>query len=415
MKNSCFVFISLSFILLVPVRSTASIDVYINDRDTNSLGLETSFDTDDAYISRLDCIEDITFELYIDISDEDTDGRELYLFSGSNCDDTDDESGCDDDVIRLDAEDTVVDIPVSWILDDESCTTSTSSAVYVGLLENAYEKDDNATWGSSISFDIDGTPPAAPTDIFAELGDEKLLVSFVYDEDDSFEGALLLYAEADQQVEVDGGVTDDADAGVSDECTGALVEGGDVTGDLNYVEITDGSVEEGYIRSLTNGVTYQIAVAAIDENGNVSPVSEVICEAPGETVSFLDEYLNAGGESGEYCFVATAAFGDYDHPTVRILRTFRDQFLRAFGLGRAFISLYYEVGPTLATYIQNDVVRQAVRVMLTLVSGVALVLIQLGPFMTMLCVAMMLALLLLLAAKRHRSRPIRQRVVPPSS
>jgi hypothetical protein len=48
------------------------------------------------------------------------------------------------------------------------------------------------------------------------------------------------------------------------------------------------------------------------------------------------------------CFVATACFGDADHPTVLALRSFRDSVLLRSRLGRAFTGTYYRIGPLLA-------------------------------------------------------------------
>ena len=48
------------------------------------------------------------------------------------------------------------------------------------------------------------------------------------------------------------------------------------------------------------------------------------------------------------CFVATACFGDEQHPTVLGLRRFRDQVLQKKSLGRSFIAWYYRNGPGLA-------------------------------------------------------------------
>ena len=53
------------------------------------------------------------------------------------------------------------------------------------------------------------------------------------------------------------------------------------------------------------------------------------------------------------CFVATAAYGNYDHPMVLVLREFRDGMLADSGAGRAFIRAYYAVGPTLAGLIEG--------------------------------------------------------------
>lgn len=56
---------------------------------------------------------------------------------------------------------------------------------------------------------------------------------------------------------------------------------------------------------------------------------------------------NAKQENAGGCFVATWAFGDYDAPEVLVLRTFRDDFLAASFVGRAFISSYYRISPAL--------------------------------------------------------------------
>jgi prepilin-type N-terminal cleavage/methylation domain-containing protein len=74
-----------------------------------------------------------------------------------------------------------------------------------------------------------------------------------------------------------------------------------------------------------------------------------------------------------YCFVATAAYGHEDHPTVVLLREFRDRFLEKCYIGRCFISAYYKVGPSLADLIRNRPwACFAVRVLLSPIAGTAL-------------------------------------------
>ena len=54
------------------------------------------------------------------------------------------------------------------------------------------------------------------------------------------------------------------------------------------------------------------------------------------------------------CFIATATFGDYDHPVVLRLRQFRDQVLGNRKLGRSFIDFYYRKSPKYANTISKD-------------------------------------------------------------
>lgn len=62
------------------------------------------------------------------------------------------------------------------------------------------------------------------------------------------------------------------------------------------------------------------------------------------------------------CYIATMAYGNYDHPQVIELRTFRDEFLSKSYLGRNFIKLYYKYSPLLVEKLKdktktNDIIR----------------------------------------------------------
>jgi hypothetical protein len=60
------------------------------------------------------------------------------------------------------------------------------------------------------------------------------------------------------------------------------------------------------------------------------------------------------------CFVATAVYGDEDHFNLIILRSFRDNFLRQYSMGRAFIAFYYEYGPKLAIQVKESSLLRAI-------------------------------------------------------
>jgi hypothetical protein len=53
------------------------------------------------------------------------------------------------------------------------------------------------------------------------------------------------------------------------------------------------------------------------------------------------------------CYIATMAYGDYDHPQVLVLRRFRDDILDKSYIGKSFIRFYYHYSPKLVTLLQN--------------------------------------------------------------
>ncbi len=68
------------------------------------------------------------------------------------------------------------------------------------------------------------------------------------------------------------------------------------------------------------------------------------------------------------CFVATAAFGDPDHPDVALLRGFRDEVLSQHKLGREFIAIYQRLGPVLAGFVmKRRMLRRASRSVIALI------------------------------------------------
>jgi hypothetical protein len=53
------------------------------------------------------------------------------------------------------------------------------------------------------------------------------------------------------------------------------------------------------------------------------------------------------------CFIATAVYKDYNHPQVKILRIFRDNYLLTNSIGKIFVKYYYKYSPFYADFIKD--------------------------------------------------------------
>ena len=68
---------------------------------------------------------------------------------------------------------------------------------------------------------------------------------------------------------------------------------------------------------------------------------------PPDDISWVDELF------GDLCFIATAAYGTPMAEEIQVLRDFRDAYLVTHPAGKAFVDLYYNVSPPMATFINE--------------------------------------------------------------
>ena len=68
----------------------------------------------------------------------------------------------------------------------------------------------------------------------------------------------------------------------------------------------------------------------------------------------INRQRTSSSSSSSGCYIATMAYGDYDHPQVMILRKFRDETLSNTILGKSFIRFYYATSPYLVKLLQNQ-------------------------------------------------------------
>jgi hypothetical protein len=72
---------------------------------------------------------------------------------------------------------------------------------------------------------------------------------------------------------------------------------------------------------------------------------------------------SSSGSGG--CYIATMAYGNYDHAQVMVLRNFRDNVLTKYVWGRWFIDVYYRISPILVSVLKDQkTVHRVVRVVL---------------------------------------------------
>jgi hypothetical protein len=100
---------------------------------------------------------------------------------------------------------------------------------------------------------------------------------------------------------------------------------------------------------------YYVGIRAID-----------VCNEPGPIATATLETTAIHFTTVSPCFVATAAYGSPLAAQIGALRRFRDRHLMNNAPGRALVSAYYAVGPSMANAIrEHDSLRVATRVVLT--------------------------------------------------
>ena len=114
-----------------------------------------------------------------------------------------------------------------------------------------------------------------------------------------------------------------------------------VTGE-RYLLLSDNSSTQ-IIFMNQNTIPVNIALTYDILDSSVFSVTEDPINLEGDTIALSQEELEklAGGGAGG-CFVATASYGDYNHPFVKILCLFRDKYLLTNYWGQQFVEWYYE-------------------------------------------------------------------------
>ncbi len=236
-----------------------------------------------------------------------------------------------------------------------------------------------ATQEEVIDIEIDLDPPEAPEITSITPGDQRLNVDWSDEINESSEVTYTVYW---------------SEAPFGEDDLGTVRSRSGLT--ATSFAIDDAGLE--------NDVTYFVAVVAVDDADNRSPLSNLEEGTPVPTTDFWEHYQESGGqETGGFCFIATAAYGTPMAGQLQPLRRFRDSVLMTTGVGRAFVDTYYTWGRYAAAFIaERPVLRGAVRVALVPLVWFA----DLATRFGLPCVLLALALAALLF-RRARQRAVR--------
>lgn len=112
---------------------------------------------------------------------------------------------------------------------------------------------------------------------------------------------------------------------------------------------------------IRDATSISISISRLDMNNeirsecnNVQSFLQSIGEQIGITRSNTSGASSPKNSSGGGCYIATMAYGYYDHPQVLELRRFRDEILGKSFIGRIFIKTYYSISPKLVTILKDQ-------------------------------------------------------------
>jgi hypothetical protein len=124
-------------------------------------------------------------------------------------------------------------------------------------------------------------------------------------------------------------------------CSGSRSVYGPVLADINSTDMITGTWQISIPGDLHPGCRIRLTARAKSSTGAYTQI---------DTEEIV---IQASGQVGTGCFIATAAYGTPMSEDIEVLSRFRDDVLLENKMGRVFVDWYYETSPYIADFIED--------------------------------------------------------------
>ncbi|MCD9854565.1 hypothetical protein LUD75_07595 [Epilithonimonas sp. JDS] len=130
-----------------------------------------------------------------------------------------------------------------------------------------------------------------------------------------------------------------------------LVSNGINANDANIIQRSSNQTKINEYKELVNFLFSKLGPFQINKLKHLCYWKDV---TPQQAKSTAKQVGSTIGKATDGCYIATMAYGSYEHPKVLELRKFRDEILRKTLAGRLFIKIYYSISPKLVKILKNN-------------------------------------------------------------
>lgn len=122
------------------------------------------------------------------------------------------------------------------------------------------------------------------------------------------------------------------------------------TQNIEKIKNTNNSIKINEYKKLVDFLFSKLGPFQINQIKHICYWKDVRAEQVKSTAKQVGSTI---GKATDGCYIATMAYGSYEHPQVLELRKFRDEILQKNITGRAFIKAYYFISPKLVRILKN--------------------------------------------------------------